>query len=375
MAVVLLENVGRTYGTFTAVESVDLAVKKGEFLTFLGPSGCGKTTTLRMIAGLERNTSGRIRIEDTLVSDPNTNWFVPPERRQLGMVFQSYAIWPHMTVFENVAYPLRIRRVAKTEVTRRVNEVLDLIEMRHLADRPAPALSGGQQQRVAIARALVFEPSVLLLDEPLSNLDAKLRTQMGEEFRKLQQRLGITTLYVTHDQDEAMALSDRIVVMQSGQVLQVGSPQAIYHRPESLAVARFVGSPNVFEAQVEAAGKEGDVRRLKVQGPGWKGMVSAGKSFTPGSTVQVMVRPENLRVCVGEAPVDADLTFNGVVAELVFRGAIYSVTIKSGELSMTLEVPSATPIKTGDAISAYVPYGTAWALDSEASGPAAEAAA
>lgn len=375
MAVVLLENVGRTYGTFTAVESFDLVVNKGEFLTFLGPSGCGKTTTLRMIAGLERNTSGRILIEDALVSDPATNWFVPPERRQLGMVFQSYAIWPHMTVFENVAYPLRIRRIARSEITRRVNDVLDLIEMRHLADRPAPALSGGQQQRVAIARALVFEPSVLLLDEPLSNLDAKLRTQMGEEFRKLQQRLGITTLYVTHDQDEAMALSDRIVVMQSGKVLQVGSPQEVYHRPESLAVARFVGSPNVLEAHVDAGEEVGGIHRLKVRGEDWEGTASADKNYAHGSRVQVMVRPENLRVSLGDTPADADLAFKGVVSELIFRGATYSVTITAGSLSMHLEVPSATPISVGDPISTYVPHGTAWALDPDSSTATAQAAA
>ena len=367
MAVVLLENVGRTYGAFVAVEGVDLAVNKGEFLTFLGPSGCGKTTTLRMIAGLERNTGGRIMIEDTVVSDPATNWFVPPERRQLGMVFQSYAIWPHMTVFENVAYPLRIRRMAKAEVTRRVNDVLDLIEMRHLADRPAPALSGGQQQRVAIARALVFEPSVLLLDEPLSNLDAKLRTQMGEEFRKLQQRLGITTLYVTHDQDEAMALSDRIVVMQSGNVLQIGSPQQIYHRPENLAVARFVGSPNVLDARVRSSADADGLHRLDVQGDGWSGTVLASRSHGPGERLHVMVRPENLRLAGAGPVVGADLTLKGTVTDLVFRGAIYSVTIAAASMHLTLELPSATTVAIGDELDVYVPQGTAWALDAAAS--------
>ena len=368
MAVVLLENVGRTYGAFTAVEGVDLAVNKGEFLTFLGPSGCGKTTTLRMIAGLERNTGGRIMIEDTVVSDPAANWFVPPERRQLGMVFQSYAIWPHMTVFENVAYPLRIRRMAKAEVTRRVNDVLDLIEMRHLADRPAPALSGGQQQRVAIARALVFEPSVLLLDEPLSNLDAKLRTQMGEEFRKLQQRLGITTLYVTHDQDEAMALSDRIVVMQSGNVLQIGSPQQIYHRPENLAVARFVGSPNVLDARVQASADADGLHRLNVQGDGWSGTALASRSYGAGESVHVMVRPENLRLAGAAPVVDTDLTLKGMVTDLVFRGAVYSVTIAVASMHLTLELPSATTVAIGDELDVYVPQGTAWALDAAAAG-------
>lgn len=364
MAIVSLENVGRTYGAFTAVEGFDLGVEKGEFLTFLGPSGCGKTTTLRMIAGLEQNTSGRIRIEDTLVSDPEKGWFMPPERRQLGMVFQSYAIWPHMTVFENVAYPLRIRRVANAEVKRRVQAVLELVEMSHLADRPAPALSGGQQQRVAIARALVFEPSVLLLDEPLSNLDAKLRTQMGEEFRKLQKRLGITTLYVTHDQDEAMALSDRIVVMQSGKVLQVGSPQAIYHHPENLAVAHFVGSPNILKAEVERSESGDSLARVKVRGEGgWQGAVSAARTFQPGTNVHVMIRPENLRLGTGGAPHDADITFEGVITELVFRGPIFSATLMSGDTTLLFEVPSSTPISAGEHVSVYVPSGTAWVLE------------
>src|SRR5215468_11231033 len=213
MSNVILEKVSRNFGEFVAVSSVDLRVNEGEFVTLLGPSGCGKTTTLRMVAGLEQNTGGRILIGDEIVSDAARGVFVPSEHRRLGMVFQSYAIWPHMTVFENVAYPLRVRRRPAAEIRDLVMRTLRLVEMEGFAERPAPALSGGQQQRVAIARALVFEPKVLLLDEPLSNLDAKLRLQMGDEFRAIQKRLGMTTLYVTHDQSEAMALSDRVVVM------------------------------------------------------------------------------------------------------------------------------------------------------------------
>jgi iron(III) transport system ATP-binding protein len=364
MSVVTLEDVGRTYGSFIAVEGVDLAVEQGEFLTFLGPSGCGKTTTLRMIAGLERNTSGRISIEGTVVSDPSKGWFVPPERRQLGMVFQSYAIWPHMTVFENVAYPLRIRRMAKPEIDRRVAAVLDLVEMRQFADRPAPALSGGQQQRVAIARALVFEPRVLLLDEPLSNLDAKLRSQMGDEFRALQRRLGITTLYVTHDQDEAMALSDRIVVMQSGRVLQVGSPEEVYHRPDTLAVAQFVGSPNVLAGIVESGPKTGDAFQYKVRGDGWQGVVRAKRIYEAGDPLQIVIRSENLRPAAGLTD-EADIAFRGVVTDIVFRGSINSVTIESGTLRLRMELPSSTPVAIRDELSVGVAAGTAWAVPQE----------
>ena len=283
MTAVLVEDVSRTFGDVIAVNRVNLKVERGEFVTLLGPSGCGKTTTLRMVAGLEQNTSGRISIGGRVVSDADAGFFVPPDHRQLGMVFQSYAIWPHMTVFDNVAYPLRIRRKSKAEIKERVEAALRLVEMERYADRPAPALSGGQQQRVAIARALVFEPEVLLLDEPLSNLDARLRTQMGDEFRALQKRLGITSLYVTHDQEEAMALSDRVVVMQGGRILQIGSPEEIYQRPNSRAVAAFFGSPNLLDAKITNCEADGDgTFKVTVAGNGWQGHARAGEKFEAG---------------------------------------------------------------------------------------------
>src|SRR6185295_1027559 len=245
MPTVGVEEVSKRFGTVAAVDRVSLVVPDGRLVILLGPSGCGKTTTLRMIAGLEQNDAGRISIGERVVSDAARGLFVAPERREIGMVFQSYAIWPHMTVFANVAYPLEVRRRPSAEVRERVLDTLRLMQMEHLTGRPATALSGGQQQRVAIARALVFRPRVLLMDEPLSNLDAQLREQMRLEIRALQQRLGITTIYVTHDQEEAMVLSDEIAVMHEGRVLQRADPQTIYTRPANRTVAAFVGTPNL----------------------------------------------------------------------------------------------------------------------------------
>jgi iron(III) transport system ATP-binding protein len=237
------------YGTVAAVRGVSFTVGAGEHLTLLGPSGCGKTTTLRAIAGLERPTSGEIRIGGSAVfsSSPNVN--IPAERRGLSMVFQSYAIWPHMSVFDNVAYGLRVRKRPEAEVRTRVREALDLVQLGELGERSASKLSGGQQQRVALARAFVFSPSVLLFDEPLSNLDAKLRAEMRVELKVLQRRLDITSVYVTHDLEEALAISDRIVVMRDGVIEQVGTPGEIYDRPRNTFVADFVGSANLIRGR------------------------------------------------------------------------------------------------------------------------------
>ena len=242
------------YGDQTAVNGVSFTVGRGEHLTLLGPSGCGKTTTLRAIAGLEQPTGGSIRIDGETMYDSEVRRTVPTEQRGVSMVFQSYAVWPHMTVFDNVAYGLRVRKQGKDEIKANVERALDLVQMRHLAERGASKLSGGQQQRVALARAIAFSPTVVLFDEPLSNLDAKLRAEMRVELRELQRRLGITSVYVTHDQEEALAISDRVIVMNVGVIEQIGSPQEIYNRPRSRFVADFVGSANLLKGRLTGDG-------------------------------------------------------------------------------------------------------------------------
>jgi iron(III) transport system ATP-binding protein len=344
---------------------LSLSIEDNEFVTLLGPSGCGKTTTLRMVAGLEQNDGGRISIGDKVVSDADKRLFVPPDKRELGMVFQSYAIWPHLTVFENVAYPLRVRHVRSSEVEAKVTAALRLVEMESFAQRPAPLLSGGQQQRVAIARALAFEPQVLLLDEPLSNLDSKLRATMGDEFRALQKRLKITTLYVTHDQDEAMALSDRVVVMQQGKILQVGPPETIYQRPANRAVAAFFGSPNLISATA-VSGERIDERthRLSVSGAGgWRGTCLASEGFTAGDAVLFMARPENLMLADAGAPAAAGQTaWSGRVVDSIFRGPRRSMVIDCGGQHLNVEAPAMRTANVGDNVTVTVNAGSAWAM-------------
>jgi iron(III) transport system ATP-binding protein len=361
MSDVVLEKVSRHFGDFIAVNDVDLRVAEGEFVTLLGPSGCGKTTTLRMVAGLEQNTGGRISIDNEIVSDAASRVFVPSERRRLGMVFQSYAIWPHMTVFENVAYPLRVRRRPADEIRDRVMKTLRLVEMESFAERPAPALSGGQQQRVAIARALVFEPKVLLLDEPLSNLDAKLRLQMGDEFRAIQKRLGMTTLYVTHDQSEAMALSDRVVVMDRGRIQQVGAPEEIYRYPANRTVAGFFGTPNLLAANVEACTRiDGGRVRLDVAGPGWRGRCEAATEVPAGGAVTVMVRPEDIRISSGAG--DDGLRWSGRIAHTIFRGATRSIFVETEQGRLNVDAPAFGGYAVGDTVTVTVPQSAAWAV-------------
>jgi iron(III) transport system ATP-binding protein len=366
MSNVVLEKVSRNFGDFTAVSDVDLRVGEGEFVTLLGPSGCGKTTTLRMVAGLEQNTGGRISIGNEIVSDAARGIFVPSERRRLGMVFQSYAIWPHMTVFENVAYPLRVRRRSNAEIQQAVARTLRLVEMEGFAQRPAPALSGGQQQRVAIARALVFEPKVLLLDEPLSNLDAKLRLQMGDEFRAIQKRLGMTTLYVTHDQSEAMSLSDRVVVMERGRIQQIGAPEDIYRCPANRTVAAFFGTPNLLDAQVTGCARiDGHRVRLEVVGRGWCGPCEAASEVRPGQSVTVMVRPEDARIAPSDsAGGEQGLRWSGRVTHTIFRGATRSIVVETETGDFNVDASAFNNHAIGDNVSVVVSEHAAWAVPS-----------
>ncbi|MCB0378016.1 MAG: ABC transporter ATP-binding protein [Bdellovibrionales bacterium] len=240
MSKVIFKNVRKSFGETDVIKGFDFTIEDGEFIAFLGPSGCGKTTCLRMVAGLEKNTSGEIYIGDRKVSAPEEGLFVAPEKRNIGMVFQSYAVWPHMNVFDNVAYPLKVAKVSKDEITKRVEKVLETVELKGLEKRMPNQLSGGQQQRVALARGLVAEPDVLLLDEPLSNLDAKLREKMRKDIRRIQKEMGITVIYVTHDQVEAMEMSDRMVILNRGVVEQSGKPKEVKQSPRTAFVQDFL---------------------------------------------------------------------------------------------------------------------------------------
>ena len=306
-----------------AAQDVSFEVPAGKLFTLLGPSGCGKTTTLRSIAGLERPRSGEIRVGNDVVFSRNV--FIPPNRRGLGMVFQSYAIWPHMTVFENAAFPLRVSRSFSKE---KVLRVLKTVALEEFAEREATKLSGGQQQRLALARALVMEPRLLLLDEPLSNLDAKLRERMRFELKRLQRDLGITTVYVTHDQSEALALSHSIAVMSGGRIEQIGSPREIYERPRNQFVADFVGSTNFLEARVLA--RDGEFYRVSSQIGGMK--VRAIEPLGTDEIVTISLRPEDVEL--SESSKDGENTWEGTVYQKVFLGETvdFQVTVNEHQL-------------------------------------------
>lgn len=328
--------------SFAAIGGISFAVAKGEFVTLLGPSGCGKTTTLRCIAGLERPDDGEIKIADSVVYSSSKGVYVPTHRRDIGMVFQSYAIWPHMTVFGNVAFPLEVEgKLSRSEIRHRTLQILNTVALDGLENRSASKLSGGQQQRLALARALVRRPTLFLLDEPLSNLDAQLRDRMRTELRRLQSDLGLTTLYVTHDQAEALSLSDRIAVMSGGTIVQWGSPEDIYNRPANTFVASFVGSTNFIEARVRDSAGPPDLYQVDT-GCGVLTIYSA-HPLNKGAAVIVSIRPENVAL-TREAAADA-MTLSGTVVSRSFLGEYLDIHLRCGSVvlqcrgSQSLDAP------------------------------------
>jgi putative spermidine/putrescine transport system ATP-binding protein len=356
MTALTIDRINKRYGQLHILKDISIPIGEGEFVSLLGPSGCGKTTTLRCIAGFERPDSGRILFGTRDVTA------ALPEKRDIGMVFQSYALFPHMTVAENLAFGLEARRIAPAERRRRIGEVLSMVRLEGYDQRFPRELSGGQQQRVALARALVIEPSVLLLDEPLANLDATLRDEMRFFIRDLQQRVGITSVYVTHDQSEAMVMSDRIVVMNAGEIDQFGAPREIYERPASARVAAFIGRSNTLGGAIaEALG--GESYRIATS----SGAIGAeGPAGLPsGTAVQVMIRPENIRIAEAGEENDGDNRIGGTVIASIYQGSAnqLSVRLASGD-AVTVDVAGRRLIEPGAAIALRFSPRDAWLLAS-----------
>lgn len=357
-----VENVKKTFqsaeGTVTALDDVSLVVPGGSVTTLLGPSGCGKTTLLRCIAGLETPDSGTISIGDTVVwsNADNRTTVVTPDKRGIGMVFQTYAIWPHMTVFENVAYPLEAQGVPRSEIPAKVTEALEFVQLGGYERRPATALSGGQQQRVSLARAIVAEPKVILFDEPLSNLDAKLREETRAELRRLLTHLGVTALYVTHDRFEALALSDDVVVMQSGRIVQRGTPEEVYFRSNSRFVVDFIGKANFLDGKVK--GRD-DERLLVETDIGVLACVDADGAQT-GDAGTVSIRMEFVEVDAVIADADADATADavnyvtGIVETSLFLGEYREVEVDVNGVTLMLRAPSTSSLKEGDRVRLHL---------------------
>jgi len=365
MAKVTLTNVTKRFGDVVAVNNASLEIKDKEFLILVGPSGCGKTTTLRMVAGLEEITEGTIEIGDTVVND------IPPKDRDIAMVFQNYALYPHMDVYNNMAFGLKLRKFPKEEIDRRVNEAAEILGIKNLLDRKPKQLSGGQRQHVALGRAIVREPKVFLMDEPLSNLDAKLRVQMRTELSKLHDRLQTTMIYVTHDQVEAMTMGDRIVVMRDGFIQQVDSPLNLYNNPVNMFVAGFIGSPamNFLDAKLV---KEGDTYYLEGNGD-FKIAIPANKvEENPaikeyvGKDVVFGIRPEDLEdASVVEKPVTADNSYMASVEVVEPMGSEIYLYLTVNEHSMIARVDAHSTAKVGDNVKLYVNTNNLHVFDAE----------
>ena len=355
MSFLRIQNLYKTFGQVAAVNRINLDIAEGEFFTMLGSSGCGKTTTLRMVGGLEKPDAGEIHLGDQCLVAPDKNLFIKPEKRNMGMVFQSYALWPHMTVFENVAYPLKLRGIKGAQASKKVEDVLALVGLAGLGERPAPALSGGQQQRVALARALVFSPKVLLLDEPLSNLDAQLREEMRRELKSLQQRVNITVIFVTHDQIEALSLSDRIAIMKFGVLEQVGTPEEVYFRPATPFVRDFLGKTFLLPGKISASTDQSV--SVEVQGfssaslnlPRTKVIGSVNGSLAVGQGVTVAIRPEKVNLTGSRQDGRVNMV-EATLQTVQFLGDRYEYTVTLGADTRVLVSPESYDLKSGDRV-------------------------
>ncbi len=349
-----VEGLRKAFGREAAVDGISFGVEKSKILTLLGPSGCGKTTTLRCIAGLEHPDAGTISLEGEPVTSVADGILTPPERRNIGMVFQSYAVWPHMTVAQNVAYPLEVRKWPRREIAGRVDEVLELVGLARFRDQYATRLSGGQQQRVALARAMIYNPRLLLFDEPLSNLDAKLREQLRAEIVRLQREVGITSIYVTHDQAEAMVISDQIIVMNRGRIEQQGDARTIYSRPANRFVAEFIGLANLLPGQVVTpAGAEGLLRAEVTLGGEQRATMRAllpGGGAAAGQSVLVSIRPEDVELCPPEAG-GGENRLEGTVASAVYMGNYVDYQIQVGETRIRVQAKPTVPYRDGDRVA------------------------
>lgn len=356
MASIIIKNLVKTFdkGTIKAVANISVTIDQGSLMTFLGPSGCGKTTTLRCVAGLEIQDSGEIYFGEKLMSSPERKVYVPPEKRGIGMVFQSYAIWPHMDIFENVAYPLRRKKLDNHEIRNRVMEALELVGLGGMERRYPTKISGGQQQRVALARAIVAKPEALLFDEPLSNLDAKLREKMRFEIVELQKSTNITTLYVTHDQAEAMVISDRIAIMNNGVIEQIGTAREIYEHPQNQFVAGFIGLTNFIGAKVVSKGH--DTNQWLVDSPelGLQMLGTSNNTLSTGQKVVVSIRPEHIQIFRNQ-PHDQHNVVEGKIERMTYIGEHCDLLIHVGTSSLRVHGAARLIFEKGDPLFLLLP--------------------